>query len=470
MTTAILPHQAADHLLKLRRSRHDLIAFSQYTMPGYMAPPHLVRLADRLEAIDRGELKRLMVFIPPRHGKSEQVSVRFPCWYLGRHPEAQIVLAGYAESIALVHSRSARTVFNDRAMARVFPGVRERTGPKTERQAAQEWETTQGGKYYAVGVGGGLTGRGFNIGIIDDPVKDAEEAASAVARQRVWEWWTQVFLPRSEPEAAIILVMTRWHADDLGGRLLKQMAQGGEQWEVLHLPALDEDGHALWPERFPAEVLQTRLAALGTRAFTALYQGDPVVATGNIIKREWARYYDGTPAVDRIIHSWDTAFKKKQSNDPSAGEVWGVAGNGYYLLDVVNERMEFPELKRLTQAMWERDHAEAVLVEDAASGQSLVQELQRETRMPILPQKVLGDKEARVNSIAPLWEAGRVFLPRSAPWLFDFLDQVCGFPAAPHDDMVDAMTQALRYLTDAGEQEVEVVYDTMAALGMDIDL
>ena len=470
MTTAIQPHQAADHLLKLRRSRHDLIAFSQYTMPGYMDPPHLHRLAGRLEAIDRGELKRLIVTMPPRHGKSTEVSVLFPCWHLGRHPVAQIVQSGYAESIALVHSRSARTVFNDRAMARVFPGVRERTGPKTERQAAQEWETTGGGKYYAVGVGGGLTGRGFNIGIIDDPVKDAEEASSARVRQSVWDWYTQVFRTRAEPDAAIIIVMTRWHDDDLVGRLLKAAAAGGEQWEILHLPALDEDGKALWPERYPEAALQDILATLGTRAFTSLYQGNPVVATGNIIKREWFQYYDERPPVDRIIHSWDTAFKKNQANDPSAGLSWGVTSNRIYLLDVVNERMEFPELKRLVQAMWEKDRAHAVLVEDAASGQSLVQELQRETRMPILPIKPQGDKEARVNSITPLLEAGRVFLPRSAPWLFDYLEQLCGFPTAPHDDMVDATTQALRYLTVAEEQDVVYEYDTMAALGMDIDL
>ncbi len=470
MTTAIQPHQAADHLLKLRQSRHDLIAFSQYTMPGFLDPWHLRKLADRLEAIDRGELKRLIVITPPRHGKTEVVSVRFPCWYLGRHPEAQIVQAGYAESIALVSSRSARTVFNDRAMARVFPGVRERTGPKTERQAAQEWETTSGGKYYAVGVGGGLTGRGFDIGIIDDPVKDAEEAGSATIRQKTWDWYTQVFLTRSGPDAAIIVVMTRWHADDLVGRLLKAAEGDGEQWEVLHLPALDEDGNALWPERYPVEFLKTRRATLGTRAFTSLYQGNPVVAAGNIIKREWFQYYDERPAVDRIVHSWDTAFKKNQTNDPSAGLVWGVTSNRIYLLDLVNERMEFPELKRLVQAMWEKDRAHAVLIEDAASGQSLVQELQRETRMPILPQKVVGDKEARVNSITPLLEAGRVFLPRSAPWLFNYLEQLCGFPTAPHDDMVDATTQALRYLTVAEEQDVVYEYDTMAALGLDIDL
>jgi len=470
VTTAIQPHQAADHLLKLRRSRHDLIAFSQYTMPGYMAPPHLVRLADRLEAIDRGELKRLIVTMPPRHGKSTEVSVLFPCWHLGRHPEAQIVQAGYAESIALVHSRAARTVFNDRAMARVFPSVKERTGPKTERQAAQEWETTRGGKYYAVGVGGGLTGRGFSLIIIDDPTKDAEEANSARVRQANWDWYTQVVRTRAEPDAAMIVVSTRWHVDDLVGRLLKAAAAGGEQWEILHLPALDEDGKALWPERYDEDALQSILATLGTRAFTSLYQGDPVVAAGNIIKREWIQYYDVKPAVDRLVHSWDTAFKKNQANDPSAGLVWGTTSNRIYLLDVVNERMEFPELKRTCQAMWERDGARAVLVEDAASGQSLIQELRRETRMPILPVKAVGDKESRVHAIAPLFEAGRVFVPRSAPWLYDYLEQLCGFPTAPHDDMVDATTQALRYLTVAEEQDVVYEYDTMAALGMDIDL
>jgi predicted phage terminase large subunit-like protein len=404
--------------------------------------------------------------MPPRHGKSELVSLRFPCWYLGRHPKANIVQSGYGISIALTHSRRARDIFVQPEMTRLFPAVRfrpERAGQESvipEKQAAHEWGTKQGGSYYAVGVGGGLTGRGFEIGIIDDPIKDAEEAASQTIRDKVWEWYVTVFRTRANPGAAIILVMTRWHKDDLAGRLLEQSRcdPTADQWEVLHLKALTEqpDGSvkALWPERYPVEELEKirssqcnpRTPGAGARAFAALYQGDPVAAEGNIIKREWWQYYRERPAFSRIIHSLDTAFKVKKENDYSVCTVWGEAQNGYYLLDVWRARVEFPELKRASIGLYERDHPCAFLVEDKASGQSLIQELKRDTRLPVLPIKVDADKVARANAVAPLIEAGKVFLPESAPWIYDFIEELSAFPAGEHDDQVDSTTQALNWM------------------------
>ena len=219
-------------------------------MPEYIEAWHLQALADKLEAIERGELKRLIVLMPPRQGKSELISLRFPCWYLGRHPQAYIVQAGYAESISLTHSRKARDIFISQAQSKLFPSLRYR--PETpnqeaiipERQAAHEWGTKQGGSYYAVGIGGGLTGRGFNIGIIDDPVKDAEEAESPTYRERAWEWYTMVFRTRAEPDAAIILVMTRWHQQDLAGRLLKQAAERSRRREIRSPRLLSMDNSA----------------------------------------------------------------------------------------------------------------------------------------------------------------------------------------------------------------------------------
>jgi len=444
-------------------------------MYSYEAPIHLVMLAEKLEAIERGEIKRLIVSMPPRHGKSELISLRFPCWYLGRHSEDYIVQAGYAESISLTHSRRARDIFVSQEMKNLFPDVRyrpERAGQEIvipERQAAHEWGTKQGGSYFAVGIGGGLTGRGFNLGIIDDPVKDAEEAESITYRERAWDWYQKVFRTRAQPDAAIIIVMTRWHEDDLVGRLLKQSREdpSSDQWKVLHLPAI-QDGKALWPERYPIEELKTIRSSIGSRAFESLYQGNPTIAEGQIIKREWWQYYRERPNFIRTFHSWDTAFKDKTQNDYSVCTVWGEAQNGFYLLDVWRDKVEFPELKRIANALYERDKPSLVLIEDKASGQSLIQELQRETKIPILPVKVDKDKVARAYAATPLIEAGKVFLPMNAPWLYDYIEELSAFPNATHDDQVDSTTQALSFMRGKPEEERIIIYDTMQEVNLDL--
>ena len=466
--------------LKRRQARRSLIPFCQYTMPSYEAPDHLVLLAEKLEAVERGEIKRLIVLMPPRHGKSELISLRFPCWYLARHPEASIVQAGYAESIALTHSRKARDIFVSPEMGRLFPDIYyrpERAGQEViipERQAAHEWGTRHGGSYYAVGIGGGLTGRGFNIGIIDDPVKDEEEAESQTYRDKAWGWYTLVFYTRQQPDAAIIIVMTRWNHDDLVGRLIRQsqVVQGADQWEILHMPAIDEDSHALWPERYPIDTLlsikysTTGEAGAGSRAFESLYQGNPTIAEGQLFKREWWKFYREAPEFNVKIQSWDIAGKDKAHNDYSVCTVWGVATNGFYLLDVWRGRVEFPELKRVAEALDARDNPNAVLVEDTSSGIPLNQELQRNTRIPVLPVKVKGNKVVRANSVTPLIEAGKVFLPESAPWLFDYIEELSAFPNAAHDDQVDSTTQALSFMRgDPEPQESIIVYDSMQLVG-----
>ncbi|KKK98918.1 hypothetical protein LCGC14_2637940, partial [marine sediment metagenome] len=333
-------------------------------------------------------------------------------------------------------------------------------------QAAHEWGTKQGGSYYAVGIGGGLTGRGFNVGIIDDPVKDSEEAESQTIREKVWDWYRRVFRTRAQPDAAIIIVMTRWHEEDLVGQLLKQAREdpAADQWEVLHFKAIT-DGKALWPGRYPLSVLEKIRSSIGGRAFESLYQGNPTIAEGQIIKREWWRYYKERPQFGRIIHSWDTAFKDKTQNDYSVCTVWGEAQNGYYLLDVWRAKVEFPELERVAVALFERDNPNVVIVEDKASGQSLVQSLQRNTRIPVLPVKVDRDKVARANSITPLIESGKVLLPESALWLFDYIEELSAFPNAAHDDQVDSTTQALGYMRGPGEPvEQIIIYDAMEAV------
>lgn len=470
----IEPYEAARELLQRRQARKSLLPFCQYTKDDYLIANHIQKLADALEAVERGEIKRLIVTMPPRHGKSELVSLRFPCWYLARHPEDYIVQSGYAESIALLHSRKARDIFVSPKLTSLFPDIRYR--PETpgqeviipERQAAHDWGTKQGGSYYAVGIGGGLTGRGFNIGIIDDPVKDAEEAESSTIRDKVWEWYTTVFRTRAQPDAAIIVVMTRWNQDDLVGRLLKQAQADptSDQWKVIHFKAI-EDNKALWAERYSLTELEKIRSSIGSRAFTSLYQGEPTIAEGNIIKREWWRYYKERPQINKIIHSWDTAFKEKQHNDYSVCTVWGETGNTYCLLDVWRGKVEFPELKRIAMSLAERDHPAAVVVEDKASGQSLIQELQRNTRLPVIPFKIDRDKVARAESVTPLIEAGKVLLPESASWLYDFMEELSSFPTGEHDDQVDSTTQALNYMRAPVERESIVIFDSMKAFGLD---
>ena len=435
-----------------------------------MIADHLVKLANAMERIERGELKRLIVTMPPRHGKSELTSLRFPCWYLGRNPTHYIVQSGYAESISLTHSRRARDIFVSKEMSALFPEVKYR--PETpgqeailpQKQAAHEWGTIQHGSYYAVGIGGGLTGRGFNIGIIDDPVKDAEEANSETMRDKVWYWYRTVFRTRANPDAAIIIVMTRWHVDDLVGRVLKQMYEDptADQWEILHLKAINDEGEALWPDRYDLAALESLKIDVGDKDFESLYQGEPFIAEGQLIKREWWQYYNVIPVVDFKLQSWDTAFKAKSKSDYSTCSTWGITKNQIYLLDVWRGKVEFPELKIIATQLYDRDRPNVVLIEDAASGQSLIQELQRNTRIPLLPIKVDKDKVARANSVTPMIKAGKVSIPSHASWTFDFLHECSAFPNAEHDDQVDSMTQALSYIRNPVEVTEDIeVYDTM---------
>ena len=394
--------------------------------------------------------------MPPRHGKSNLISVAFPCWCLGRHPEWSIVQAGYGESIALVHSRRARDLFVGHEMGRLFPDVRyrpERAGQQNilpERQAAHEWGTVQGGSYYAVGIGGGLTGRGYDIGIIDDPVKDAAEASSALVRENADTWYRTVFRTRAAPNAAIIVVMTRWHEDDLVGRLL---SRDGDGWRVLRLPALAEpddpleraEGEALWPERYPVAELARVREEEGPHYWAALYQQRPQREGGNIFKGHWWQWYDPSspPAALLTVQLWDTAFKDKATSDYSACVTMLKHRTGVAVVDVWRDRVEFPDLVRAVKSQAERHRPDLIGVEDAASGQPLIQVLRRETALAIVGITPTGDKVQRAQRVTGLCEAGRVSLPREAPWLHAFLDELGGFPNAAHDDIVDAFVHGL---------------------------
>jgi len=451
---------ATVELLKRKEARDQLIPFCQLTFPGYQPASHLVALASKLEAVERGEIKRLMVFLPPRHGKSEICSVRFPARYLGHHPQAQVIGCSYAEGLAYTFSYAIRETILSPQYQRLWQYQLDQAG-------AVRWQIA--GKadlrasYIASGVGGSIIGEGADLLIIDDPVKNIEEAESKNQRDRVWDWYRTVARTRLQPDASIVLIMSRWHQDDLAGRLLELARNDpkADQWVVLHLKAIEDD-KALWPERYPLDALEVIKASIGGRAFESLYQGEPTIAEGNIIKREWLRYYKESPSFNRIIHSWDTAFKAKSSNDYSVCTCWGETQNAYYLIDVWRGRAEFPELKRIAESLYERDKPVAVLVEDAASGQSLIQEFQRDTRIPLLPVKAERDKVVRTYAVTPLIEAGRVYLPEWAAWLYDYVEELSAFPNGQFDDQVDSTTQALNWLNTSKLPEYEiVVFDAM---------
>lgn len=461
--------------IRLEQARRRLGVFCEAVTPGYVRGQHINQLTAKLEAVERGELKRLMVFMPPRYSKSYHVSQKFPCWYLGRNPARRVVLASYSQPIALEQSRRARDTFVGERCRDVFPYVLHRPGRSTqepvavERQAAQEWGTNQGGGYFAIGIGGGLTGRGFDLGIIDDPVKDREEADSPVIREKVWQWYQSTFYTRAMPGASIVLCQTRWHPDDLAGRLLEESRRGkGDPWDVLELAAIDREGRPLWPEFWPLEELEKIKIAVGPREWAALYQQTPSVAGGAIFKRDWwnHRRYDpadrsrGNACVARAI-SWDTAEKTEEGNAYSACSV-GELSPAYQmdLREVVRDRWEFPELCRQIEGVAARHNRDekltAVLIEDKSSGTAAIQSLM--TLGPDWLKRLIvsvnpkGDKIQRAYA-ASAWctdSAGVVWLPApsdACPWLFTFEEELFSFPASVYKDQVDSFTQLIWYWT-----------------------
>ena len=307
----------------------------------------------------------------------------------------------------------------------------------------------------AAGVGGPITGRGAHVAIIDDPVKNSEDASSKTMRDKTYDWYRSTLRTRLAPGGAIVLVMTRWHEDDLAGRLL---AENDEQWEVISLAALAEAGDPLgrecgvplWPNRFPQHELKQIQLDLGSQLWNALYQQRPAPMEGDMLKRYWWKYYDAPPAAfDEVVQSWDMTFKDAATSDFVVGQVWGRVGADKYLLDQVRDRLDFPAtvqaVRRLT-TKWPQ--ASAVLIEDTANGPAVIATLRREIA-GIIPVNPMGGKEARAAAVSPQIEAGNVYLPSPirVGWVQDFVEECAAFPNGANDDQVDAMTQALARLS-----------------------
>ena len=385
--------------------------------------------------------------MPPRHGKSELLSHWLPVWYLANWPTKRVGLASYAAEFASEWGRRVRNTIAEHQDA-MGNGV----AISDDLNRAHQWRLTTGGGLMTAGVGWPFTGYGFDLLIVDDPIKNHEEATSALQRQRLWDWWRSTALTRLEPSGSIIVVMTRWHEDDFVGRLLDSE---GEEWDHIRLPALAEpgdplgrdEGAALWPERYDAEALARLRINVGPQNWPGLFQQRPSRQEGSIFKADWWQYADHIEPNGKVVQFWDTAFKKGEGNDYSVCVTMTTTPNGYGVVDVFRERLEYPDLLREMQTQADRWGPSMVYIEDAASGQSVIQSLKRETRLPVKGIRPVTDKVLRANAVTGLVEAGKVVLPRGAAWLPVFLDEIGGFPTAVHDDQVDAFASCLAQMT-----------------------
>lgn len=436
--------EAARELLRRRAARTSLLAFTRYTLPSYQDAEHHRLICEHLEAVESGACKRLMIFMPPRHGKSELASRRFPAWYMGRNPRAEIIAASYNSDLAADFGREVRAIVNSEEYQAAFPGVTLRQDSK----AADRWHTNDGGAYRASGVGTAMTGRGADLLLIDDPVKDREEADSELRRERVWDWYRSTAYTRLSPQGRIVVIQTRWHEDDLSGRLLEQMAGDGDQWEVLSLPAVSQ-GRALWGERFPVERLEAIKRTIGQRDWSALYMQSPQPDEGGYFQRAWFKTWPEQPKHLRIYGTSDYAVTDG-AGDYTVHRIWGVDQSGdLYRLDGWRGQTpadEWIEAKLDLIAKWKPSawFGEAGVIQKAVEPMLKRRMRERNTfcRLEWVPS--IHDKATRARGFQARASMGKVWFERDAD-----LSEFLSFPAGKHDDEVDVAGMIGRALDDA---------------------
>lgn len=478
-----LEERLVDAELRLASTRRmirqrKLLRFTRDSHPHYDANWHHELLADRLERIATGEIDRLIVAMPPRHGKSELASRHFPAWILGRNPAERIIACSYSADLATSINRDVQRIMGDPIYEDTFPATRlSRTNVVTRADVpalrnSKIFETVgHRGYYLCAGVGGPITGRGMTLGIIDDPIKNREEANSPTIREKIWGWYTSTFLTRAETleghgtaakECRIVLIMTRWHEDDLVGRVLRQAKDTGEKWHVLSLPAqLDcppcegdprKHGDALWPKKYDNEKLVRRRKTITEFEWLSLYQQRPTPLGGGIFRREWWRHAherERPTRWDHVWQSWDLGFKK-EGRSRVAGGVFAARGARIFLLDVFVDHCSYVESRDAIRRTTERfPLAYAKVVEDRANGPAIMSDLAGEIGGFIAwPPKgvAMDDKVARASAATPVVRAGDVYLPeRSVLWVDGFIEELASFPAGLYDDQVDMFSQAIAY-------------------------
>ena len=436
-------------MLKRRKARQSLIDFTTYTFPQYAPAEHHKLIADKLEAVERGDIQRLMIFMPPRHGKSELATKRFPAWFLGRNPDKQIIQASYNSELARDFGRQVRNIFQERKFSNLFSDVE----LAQDSKAADRWNTNLGGAYVAAGVGTAVTGRGADILIIDDPLKDREEAESETRRDTVWNWYTSTAYTRLQGMRAEILVQTRWHEGDLAGRLLEAEAKGGKKWEKLILPAIMSNGEALWPERFPLNVLNEIRTTIGPRDWSALYQQDPTPDDGTFFLKHWFERHETIPENLHIYGCSDYAVTEG-SGDYTEHGVFGIdAGGRIYQLDWWYGQTasdEWIERKLNLVRKWKPVcwFGEAGVIQRAIEPMLRRRMIETQTRCRMEWLTSISDKATRARGFQSRAAMGEVSL------LADergerVLKQLLTFPAGKNDDAVDVCGMIGRALDTA---------------------
>jgi predicted phage terminase large subunit-like protein len=441
-----------DNALLREEGQVDFLKFVYTMWPGFINGRHHVLMAKKFQEIAEGKTKRLIINMPPRHTKSEFASFMLPAWFLGRFPDKKIIQCSNTAELAVGFGRKVRNLVDSEVYAKIFPNVALRSDSK----AAGRWSTNANGEYFAIGVGGTVTGKGADLLIIDDPHSEQEAALAAgdpSVFDKVYEWYTSGPRQRLQPGGSIVVVMTRWSKRDLTGKILKAMTdRDGDEWEIIELPAILPSEKPLWPEFWSYEELSKLRIELPLSKWAAQYQQNPTSEEGALVKREWWQVWEKEipPQCQFIIQSWDTAFTKSERADYSACTTWGVFYKDenendphIILLDALKERMEFPELKARALEYYQEWQPDAFIVEAKASGAPLIFELRR---MGIPVQEFTptrgNDKISRLNSVTDLFASGRVWAPNKR-WAEEVIEEMAAFPNSDHDDLVDSSTQAL---------------------------
>ena len=442
------------------KAKDEFMPFVHHVYEGFIEGRHHRIIAEKLERVARGELKRLIVNMPPRHSKSEFASYLMPAWFLGRNPKLKLIQATHNTELAVRFGRKVRDLINTPDYSAIFP----KTGLKADDKAAGRWGTSAGGEYFAAGVGAAMTGRGADLLIIDDPHSE-QDALSSSAFDNAFEWYSSGPRQRLQPGGAIIIVMTRWGMKDLTGQVIKLQAHDAlaDHWEIVEFPAILPSDKPLWPEFWKKDDLVKVKASLPVAKWNAQWQQNPTAEEGAIVKKEWWQTWEKEeiPSVKYIIQAYDTAFSKKESADYSAITTWGVFENeqtgadNVILMDARRGRWNFPELKEIAAEEYEYWEPDMVIIEAKASGQPLTDEL-RAAGIPVMnytPSKGR-DKITRMHTVAPLFEAGMVWAP-TRKFSEEVIEECLAFPYGEHDDFVDSMTMALIRFRQGGFIELE---------------
>jgi predicted phage terminase large subunit-like protein len=435
-------------LERLEACHGSFLSFVKTMWPEFITGKHHEIISEKLERVASGELKRLIVNMPPRHTKSEFASFLFPAWMIGKNPKMKIIQATHTTELAVGFGRKVKNLLDRDDYREVFPETR----LAVDSKASGRWDTERGGMYYAVGVGSNLAGRGGDLIVIDDPHSE-QTAMSTNGFDDAWDWYTGGPRQRLQPNGAIVLVMTRWSEKDLTGQLIRSQARekGADQWEIVELPAIMPSGSSCWPEYWPLADLEAVKASIPVSKWNAQYQQNPTGDETSILKREWWNLWEKeqVPALEYVIQSYDTAFSKRESADYSAITTWGVfypneSGTpNLILLDSQKGRWDFPELKQIAFDLYKFWDPETIIIEAKATGMPLTHEL-RNMGIPVVnftPSRG-NDKLSRVHSVAPLFESGMIWAPDET-WAEELIEECAAFPYGEYDDLVDSTTQAL---------------------------